>query len=152
MRFFLMVFLLFGCGYHLGNPFHRKIHLVVPVNKTEYRGVEMELHRLLVAEIRKSPGFSLSSTGVEIQVTVERCRGIPVYEEEKSPTVGDFYVQVTVVIFRSPAESHRRTLEALERYDTESGISLEAAKSRALTRLAQSIVLEILTSFSDAKK
>lgn len=146
MRFLLsgLVVLLSGCGYRVGGLRRTTVLLSPPMNRTEHRGIEVELFRLLVEEIRKTPGLLLASGGVEANFVVEKCRGLPLYESENDPVAGDFYVEVLLRI-KGEKGKVERTLWSRQRFDERRNITAEDAKEEALKRLAQSIALELVT-------
>ena len=120
------------------------VNLTPPVNRTEHRGIEVELFRLLAEEIRKTPGLALASGGVEVHLVIEECRGLPLYETDDTPVAGDFYVEV-LLRTRKGGKEVTRTLSSRQRFDERRSIGPEDAKEEALKRLAQSIALELVT-------
>ena len=139
-----LIVLLSGCGYRVGGMRRATVTITPPVNRTEHRGIEVELFRLLVEEIRKTPGLALAPSGVEVHFVVEECRGFPLYETDDTPVAGDFYVEV-LLRTRKGGKEMRRTLSSRQRFDERRSIRAEDAKKEALKRLAQSIALELLT-------
>ena len=133
-----------GCGYRIGGLRRTNLTLTPPANRTEHRGIEVELFRLLVEEIRKTPGLALAPGGVEVHFVVEECRGLPIYETGDTPVAGDFYVEVLLRTRKGDKEVER-SLSSRQRFDERRSITAEDAREEALKRLAQSIALELLT-------
>jgi hypothetical protein len=135
--------LLSSCGYHLGYSTSQSIILKEIINKTKHRNIEVELYRLVIEEIRRTHSLSLSDKGTEVTIIVESCRGIPIYEATNIPLVGDLSIEITLNIQSPDSKPVKRTLSVSERYDDRANITLEMAKQTALSRLAQSIILEL---------
>lgn len=139
----LAVGVIMGCGYHIGTLYKMHISLKPPTNSTEHRGIEVELYRLVIEEIRKTPGLVLDSDGIETSFDVYKCYGLPIYDVEGSPVVGDLYIEIRLRIKGRKGVLEKR-LSTRQRYDERRGITVEDSKQEALRRLAQSVALELL--------
>jgi hypothetical protein len=142
--------LLTGCGYSFGTKLPDGIDtLEVPVfgNATLLRGLEFELSRALVEELKSRTAAKLVSHGADAALTgtVVDYEKVPVYEVAGEVLAGRVKVVVTYKLTKGGTEKAIResTIPETQNFDLRTGTSEHDARREAVHAIARKIVFQL---------